>query len=389
MLRTLLLAAVAATLAAVPLAAQSDRLPERPRLAADADTNDAQAYYDDGLSRLTRQPDRAADAFYWAARLSPTWAEPFYARRAALHLRNKPQLLRYLTQQRAASSKAARSIDSLAAEAMLRKPFFVPRFDRTLIQEAIDFASDGQSYLTRMRTGDAAYDAWLAFSDGRLAEATRLYGDALKRKPKDYELRAPRARAFYLQLQYDSAASELTLLLAEMRRKDEKELVFYYDSKAMLEYSLGRAYFQLASYDSATAALGRALEEDLSFHMAHVSLAEIALVRGDTATALNELSLAAELRGTDAGTRLLYGQALAGAKRHADAAEQFRKAIEHEPFFALPYFHLAEALEAQTKPADAAAQYREFVARAPRTLRERDTARERLARLDAAGGARP
>lgn len=384
MIRPLLAAALVALAAAPALAQRNGRLPERPPLPATADTNDPQAYYQDGLARLTRHPEKAADAFYWASRLAPTWADPLYARRAALHLKDKPQLLRYLTSERAASSKAARAIDSLAAEAMLRSPFATPRFDRTLLEEAIDFASDGQSYLSRSRSGDPAYDAWLAFSDGRLADATRLYGEALKRRPKSYALRAPRARAFYLQLKYDSAASEFSQLLAEMRKKDEKELVYFYDSKAMLEYSLGRVYYQLSQYDSASAAFGRALEEDLSFHTAHVALAELALARSDTTTALTELSLATELRASDAGTRLYYGQALADAKRHAEAAEQFRKAIEQEPYFALPYFHLAQALEAQGRTADAVAQYRAFLERTPRARQEATVARERIARL---GGA--
>ena len=99
---------------------------------------------------------------------------------------------------------------------------------------------------------------------------------------------------------------------------------------------------------------------------------------------LTELSLATELRASDAGTRLYYGQALADAKRHAEAAEQFRKAIEQEPYFALPYFHLAQALEAQGRTADAVAQYRAFLERTPRARQEATVARERIARL---GGA--
>ena len=157
----------------------------------------------------------------------------------------------------------------------------------------------------------------------------------------------------------------------------------------MFEYSLGRVYFQLSQHDSARAALGRALEEDLSFHMAHVSLAEIALVQGDTATALSELALATELRAADAGVRLMYGQALLDAKRADEAAEQLRQAIAHEPFFALPYYHLARALEAQGKGPEAAAQYRDFLARAPKALGETGEARTRLAQLGAAGGGTP
>ena len=127
MLRSLRSPAVAlalAVLAAAPLLAQKDeKIPARPELDAGADTNDAYAYYDFGLDRLRKQPQRAADAFYWASRLSPTWADPYYARRIALHLSDKRQLMRYLTSSKAAQSSRNRAIDSLYNEAMLRNLF--------------------------------------------------------------------------------------------------------------------------------------------------------------------------------------------------------------------------------------------------------------------------
>src|SRR5690606_39716118 len=114
-------------------------------------------------------------------------------------------------------------------------------------------------------------------------------GDALRRRSRDYALRAPRARAFYHRMMFDSAANEITILLEEMRKRDEKQLVYFYDSKAMLEFTLARAYSAQNDTASARAALGRALEEDMSFYIAHSELAEMALASGDTTTALSEL----------------------------------------------------------------------------------------------------
>lgn len=390
MLRSLRSPAVAlalAVLAAAPLLAQKDeKIPARPELDAGADTNDAYAYYDFGLDRLRKQPQRAADAFYWASRLSPTWADPYYARRIALHLSDKRQLMRYLTSSKAAQSSRNRAIDSLYNEAMLRNPFFFPRLDRTMWEEVIDFASGGQSYLDNSRSGDPAYDAEMAFLGGNMPEAARLYAAALKKRPKDYQHHSGRANAFYLMQQYDSAANELKLLLREMRAKDDKKLVYFYDSKAMFQYKLGRTYLQQNRYAEAREALGQALAEDLSFHMAHVDLAEAAFAQKDTATGLSELALAAELRGTDAGVRYLYGQALARAGRHDEAVAQFKLAAENEPYFALPYYYMAASLEAAGKPAEAAAQYRAYLTRAPLKLGETAQAKQRLAALEAAGG---
>lgn len=389
-MRPSLLAVALLAVAALPLHAQrgKERIPKRPVLAAGADTNDASAYYQHGMDRLVRSPGEADDAFYWATRISPTWAEPLYARRAAQHLRDRPQLVRYLTSTSAARSKRAQAIDSLAAEAMLRSPFVRPTFDRLLLDQAIAQASEGQAWLSTQRSGDAAYDAQMAFATGRLEEATRLYGEALRRRPRDYWLRAPRARAFYLLQQLDSSAAEFGRLLDEMRRRDEKKLVFFYDSKAMLEFSLGRVHLAADRPDSARAAYGRALAEDLAFHVAHVELADLALAQGDTTTALSELALAVELRGTDAGARLLYGQTLARAKRTDEAMTQLRAAIAEEPYFALPYFHLARALEGEGRAAEAAAQYREYLARGTPRMAEAEYAEARE-RLQALGGAQP
>ena len=62
------------------LAAQN--VPARPPLDG-ADTNHAAAYYQYGLSVLAQDPFKAADAFYWASRIDPTWAQPLYAGRIA------------------------------------------------------------------------------------------------------------------------------------------------------------------------------------------------------------------------------------------------------------------------------------------------------------------
>src|SRR5215467_1056856 len=69
--------------------------PKRPKFPAGVDTNSAQVYYDYGLEQFDRDPDKAADAFYWAMRINPTQAESYYARRCALLIADKYRFQRY------------------------------------------------------------------------------------------------------------------------------------------------------------------------------------------------------------------------------------------------------------------------------------------------------
>ena len=58
--------------------------PPRPLLPETADTNDATAYFLHGSWTITRAPDTAAAAFFWATQLDPWRADAYYARSVAL-----------------------------------------------------------------------------------------------------------------------------------------------------------------------------------------------------------------------------------------------------------------------------------------------------------------
>jgi tetratricopeptide (TPR) repeat protein len=387
-MRPLLAACVCAISFALPMNdVSAQRAPKRPPLPATADTNDHNAYFQLGMQTVSKQPARAADAFYWATRLAPNWGDAYYAHRVAQHLTDPRRFARYFMGHRPTiRSSRVRQIDSLAVEALYRNPFYFARFERMMLDKVVEEVYGPTANISSRRTGDPAFDGYIAYAEGRFDDAIRYYGDALRRRPRDYEMRAPRARAFYHRMQFDSAANELTILLEEMRKRDEKQLVYFYDSKAMLEYTLARAYSAMNDTASARAALGRALEEDMSFHAAHAELAEIALAAGDTATALSELALTVELRASDVGARVRYGDVLMLSDRAQDAVEQYRAAIESEPYFAHPYLRLALALEELGNSGEAAAQYMEFLARSSQMHSDRSAAAQRLAQLQADGG---
>ena len=399
-------AAVAAPLAA-PLdslhaqrARKEEREPRRPRFTIARDSNSAGAYYYHGMSILGSKPTEAADAFYWASRLDPEWADPLYARRVALHLADAGQLADYYRGLGGGSYRDEwKRIDSLQHRALLLDPFLYRRLDKDLLERVIDEmvvrndrdnGGDGSTMPVRLRSRDAAFGnprfaGWLAYGEGRFGEAIGYYATALKRHPKAYDIHSDRADAFFLMAQYDSAIASLGKFEEEMRKVDDKKLLPFYDSKAFVEYEIGRAHVARGDLAAAREAYGRALTEDLSFYMAHAALAEVALAQHDTATALSEYDLAVQIKGDEPGLRYRYGAMLFAAAKYDAAAEQFQRSIEADPWYAKPYFPLAYIRDGQGNDAEATRYYEGYVTRAPAADGARvDEARRRLAELRAA-----
>ena len=221
--------------------------------------------------------------------------------------------------------------------------------------------------------------AWQAYGDGRFRDALRLYADAIKHARYKAGLRADRGRLFFQIGDADSALAELTLAIEEMRTTDKKDIVYVYESKALLEHSIGLVQQRLGNVAAAKEAFGRALQEDLSYFPAHVQLAYIGINSRDTSMALSEMDLAVQIRPDDPILRYTYGYALATSGRYEDAQLQLRKAIEADPYYAAPYYVLGQVLDALGKLDDASAQYRTFLARASQQDLRRKEAEERVA----------
>jgi Tfp pilus assembly protein PilF len=77
--------------------------------------------------------------------------------------------------------------------------------------------------------------------------------------------------------------------------------------------------------------------------------------------------------------------ALAAHARLDDAAAALRRAIAAEPYYCRPYLYLARLLEVQGKNAEAAEQYRAYVARAPQGGDGVENAREKASALASSG----
>lgn len=379
-----------------PLAAQ--RLgPEqdRPKLEAGADTNDAAAYLAHGARELEYAPDEAAAAFYWAARLDPSSADAFYGRRIALLMRKPSTLKSYMSGNRKArASKEFKMIDSLQLRALRLNPLFYRRFDRTMIMAyyrnllRMDAGSMSpgevdQYIMQELDRRPASTRAWLAYSNGRMDQALILYSDAINRSKKSPLLRMDRARVYATQGQVAPAIDDFKAALGLLQAQDdeEDEDVIFYDSKALVEHSIGLLWQLKGNPDSARAAYGRATIEDLSYFPAHVALGILSLAQGDSATAAVELALAAGLATDDPYVHHLHGSVLVAMLQFAEAMEPLRKAIDLEPYFAAPHFSLAQALERSDDLAGARAEYERFVALASRRDPMRPTAMQRVAAL--------
>ena len=384
-----LLRAASLIVAALLLGASADaqkkpKEPKRPRMEAERDTNAAAAYYYWGLGQMRGSPRAAQDAFYWASRLDPAWADPLYAQRIAYHLSDLERFWKYLTGTkyvlRAAETKR---VDSLLYRAMLRDPFLFRRHDRMLIDQLISELTDGYGGLMG---SSPDFLAWVAYSDTKFPEAVELYAKAIAKKPKDYDLHAERARAFFHMGRFDSTVAEMNRALEGYRKEDDKDLVVLYESKAMYEYSIANAYIQARKLPEAREALGRALAEDLSFYVAHQKMAALALATGDTATALSEYQLAVDLNNDDAALRAEYGAVLIALGKHTDAEPHLLRAIELEPWYARSYALLGAAYEGLGKNAEAVAQYNRFMALASQNHEMKPLAQARLTALSSVGG---
>lgn len=400
-----MLAVCALVTLAVPLDGQQRGTlsePPRPRLSATADTNDAGAYYRHALTQLRINPKQAAEGFYWVTRIEPSRQDAVYARRIALLLQDSRRLKRYMDGDRpTVRSPEMRSADSLYLRSLMMNPFMLREHDRLLLDGyaaewareielrtgARDAGALRHAIDTYMRTASPFMRAWFAYTHRNYDLALRDYNEAIRRSRNKAWLHAERAHIFYLTGRIADAETEMRAAITESRKRDEKQVVHFYDSKALYEYSLGYALHTAGRNEEALEAYGRALQEDLSYYPAHSRTASILLARGDTAGAVGSLALAASIETVDAYTRVLYATLLVATGDAAGAEAQLSTLIELEPYFARAYAERGHALEALGKTDEAIAAYTEFLDRAARNDSMRRAVTARLNRLRSAAEA--
>jgi tetratricopeptide (TPR) repeat protein len=359
----------------------------RPKLRDVTDTNDAQAYYDAGLQRFRDDPDYAADAFYWAARINPGWGDPLYGRRAAMLAQKRTLLNALMSDSRRNRSREMQSLDSLYAHALMLNPFLYRRLDQQLFMNWITGGDRGVSaelsYAINVAISQSspATQAWYAYSTGDFELALKKYGRAIElgRETAGYHLE--RARILGMRNDVPSAVAEFQLGLTELRRKDEKSLVVLYDSKAVAEYSIATLLEGAGDRKEARDAYGRALQEDLAYYPAHLRLGLLQLSDGDTTAAVSELALASEIAIDDPYVHYMNGWVLAKAKHTTESVAELTKATKLEPYYALPNLVLGAEYETLEKAPEAIAAYERYLALASAKDPQRAFAIERVADL--------
>jgi Flp pilus assembly protein TadD len=362
-------------ISAAEAAAQGADVP-RPRLAAAIDTNSWEAYYDFGIANLKRDRRAAEAAFIWASRLDPGKAEPLFARWITYWARDPEKFARLVREDETLlRDPTVLAADSIREIALRRNPFV----HQGLILHLFD-------QLPGRFRDDVATRGWIALARGQLPQAIAAFGTAMKRDQRRHgHLRFPRASAFVNLAQYDSAVTEIDLLIAQLRQEDEAAFAQRYESKELLEYASGLLQMQLRNTGAARQAFGRALVENAGFTPAKAMLGQLALSSRDTATALFEYSTAVDVDPADALLRLGYGRALLAARRPADAAAQLQTAVDLEPYYAEPYYLLGQALEQSTQPYPARLAYQRFLSLAPRGDSRRPQAERKVESLSMIG----
>jgi tetratricopeptide (TPR) repeat protein len=388
---------LAALAAAAPLHAQrAAQTPRRPALGAAADTNDARAYMQFAAQSFANRPAEAADAFYWAYQLDPSSADALYGRYAAFLVSNPRRLFNYWNgDRRTVRAPEVLAMDSLYFRALAMDPFLYRRHEITLfttyLRQAVREATGGtasDAYIEREIDSFLVHSGpWLraieAYANGRFPQALTFYDQALSRARSKSLVRAERGRLFAHVGNHQSALEEFGHALTEMRREDERDLVFLYESKALIEHGIAMLHEWAGNPDAAREAYGRALTEDLAFYPGHVRLGLMAMAAGDTASAVGEMDLASQAAGSDPYVLYLYGAMLAQLGRLDEAAPQLARASQVAPFYADPHFALGMVHDAQGNVDGARQAYRDFLARAARTHRRRAAAEQRMAALSA------
>lgn len=367
----------------------------RPPLSAGTDTADAQNYYRRGVELLRSDPVSAASHFQWASRLSPDWVDPLQGWRAALLLQNTRTLSQALSSS-GRENAASRTADSLFYEGVVRAPLAYRQFDKEVWDAVLELLARETARAYGIGEDEARYElerslrelapemrAWDHYVNRRWEDALIDYESALRRADEESKGRFHVERAHILGLsgRLNPAREEMAAALDEFRNveQEDQELRPFYESKALYLHIMGALWEIEGDTQEAEQAYGQAAVEDLSFYPAHISLARLALEKGDTALAVSEYRLAADLRPGDPVLSFQYAQFLRARGEVDDAISQLEAAVAANPWWAPPYRSLGILHEEKEEHQEALDCYIDFLLRAPLNDPDRDWAEQKRA----------
>ncbi len=352
------------------------------------DTNDAHLYYAAGVDAIRTDPSLASAAFYWASRLDPSWADPYFARWYTLRTaadEDRPRRIdgRVIKRRITLPDSVRRRIDSLILQAYVRNPFV----DEQLAVEGPALLATYQVAMAHNGRHISSKLTWYgAFAMRDWATAARMLRAALDSEPSAIGLYVYRAESQFYLTQYDSCAATLRAAIARIDEHDPRDTLRVYRSKEMFTYAIAIAEDAAGNDTGARTAYRQTVSENDGFAMAHLHLANRAMARQDTATAIVEAIEAAEIQSGDADVELNAGYALLQARRLTDAIVHLHAAVRIDPQYALASLYLGQALSQHADTAGALAAYRDYLARSRRDDAERATVEQAITVL---GGALP
>jgi tetratricopeptide (TPR) repeat protein len=387
-------AVIALVFGAASLQAQKEsNVPARPHLEPGADSNSALANYQHGMRVINDDPQDSYRAFYWATLIDPSSADAWYGRWVARQLimpsHDFAIAYGYRVTQRAPAQLA---VDTLLFRAYALNPFLyhslLRPFKQGLITARIaDQRPTRNEAATNTDVSDRlerkSYEGWILYADQRFEDALKAYANELGNRSTltMIDTHSARAEIFVHLGNLDSARTEMKQVVALSRLRDRKDRIVIYDSTTMLEREIGAIDERANRKADAKATYNHILEENATFYPAHVRLAGIAIGQGDTATAVSEMFTAVQIEPNDPALRYGYAVMLVDAKRDAEAAEQLRKAIALDPYYAAPYLLMASIADVEEYTEDAAAEYQRYVSFAARSSPDLAYAKGRLATL--------
>jgi tetratricopeptide (TPR) repeat protein len=177
--------------------------------------------------------------------------------------------------------------------------------------------------------------------EGRLGDAKACFSRALKLDP-DY------VDALIGLGQVDAQDGD-----PESARKRFETAIEIDPHRTQAHFALGNLLQIMGQSDSALAEYFRALECEGNHAEASRCIAAIQLTRGQPEQALSRLDRVVEMSGDDGEARFLRGRAQLALGHTRAAIDDFNTANRRLPGRADIYYHLAIALEADHKPADA------------------------------------
>jgi tetratricopeptide (TPR) repeat protein len=371
------------------------------------DTNDAHLYYTAGLASRFADPAGASAAFYWASRIDPSWAQPYFARWYVLRLAAQSSAVSMgtgVTTPTPLPDSILTRIDSLAVMAYSRDPFFDDALAMSDLSKRIHVqvstvnigrrAAVSRANDARIRQGapmlaspkDIAvpHEWYIAYGSGDFAGAASQLAASIQKHPDAITLYVYRARAQFFLAQYDSAVATMQAAVARIQTVESAKTLPVYFSKEAFTYAIGVAEQRHGRDSAARAAYQRTVTENLGFYMGHLHLANAALAVDDTATAITEARIAAEIRGDDPVVQFFLGYTLLHAGQNAEAVTHLDAAVRDDSAYALPYLYLAQARMTTHDTTAALGALRGFLVRARRDDDHRETV---VAEIAALGGA--